>query len=304
MPYGSRGNLHTDESGADHHYAGARHQLPLDRVTVLNRAQTGHRGMSGTFQAEQAGTRAGCQDQCFVRRPHTVIELDPASDSVDTNCLPAGQQFDAVLRVPVRRAHPGNVLESGLGQKTLRQRRPLVRRVRFFADERDRAGVSAEAQGLSRAPPGLAGTNNHHRRVRLPDVQLAHAPASLCSCGSMSTWPSTTRAFPGPEGLDARRGGGRAGADIETPLVERAFDLGSHDKAFRQRAGAVSALILGHIKLSVQAEHGIGLVPDHDPGGGHPAGRHRPGIAQPVGSRSSGRWPARIDPLLPGPYSA
>src|SRR6476661_1881573 len=60
-------------------------------------------------------------------------------------------------------------------------------------------------------------------------------------------------------GLDrnhARRGDDRAGADIELPAVKIAFDDVAVDEAFRQRARAVGAVIVGHEEFAVEVEDG------------------------------------------------
>src|SRR5262245_47344587 len=63
----------------------------------------------------------------------------------------------------------------------------------------------------------------------------------------------------GPIGLDrnhARRSNHRAGSDIEPPAVKIAFDNVAFDEAFRQRARAVRAVIVGHKELAFEVEDG------------------------------------------------
>src|SRR5262249_4087698 len=60
-------------------------------------------------------------------------------------------------------------------------------------------------------------------------------------------------------GLDrnhARRPDDRTGLDIELPAVKIAFDDIAFDEAFRQRARAVRAVIVGHKELAVEVEDG------------------------------------------------
>jgi hypothetical protein len=71
--------------------------------------------------------------------------------------------------------------------------------------------------------------------------------------------------FPGFQGDGAGRRGRLARADVETALVERAFDLGTHDESFSQRPGTVRALILGGEKPSIQAENRVCLPVELDP---------------------------------------
>jgi hypothetical protein len=69
---------------------------------------------------------------------------------------------------------------------------------------------------------------------------------------------------PDPESLGARRGCRAARTDVESPLMERAFDLGSHDEAFGQRPGTVGTLILRGIELPIEFEHRVRQVIQHD----------------------------------------
>src|SRR6516162_6554783 len=48
----------------------------------------------------------------------------------------------------------------------------------------------------------------------------------------------------------------RAGLDIELPAVKIAFDHVAFDEAFRQRAWAVRAVVVGHEELAVEVEDG------------------------------------------------
>jgi hypothetical protein len=70
---------------------------------------------------------------------------------------------------------------------------------------------------------------------------------------------------PGSQCDRAGSGGRLTRANVETALVERAFDLGAHDEAFGQRSGTMSALILGGEELSVHAKNRICLPVEHDP---------------------------------------
>src|SRR6516162_5185890 len=54
----------------------------------------------------------------------------------------------------------------------------------------------------------------------------------------------------------ARRSDNGAGADIELPAVKIAFDDVAVDEAFRQRAWAVRAVIVGHEEFAVEVEDG------------------------------------------------
>src|SRR3984957_17977607 len=88
----------------------------------------------------------------------------------------------------------------------------------------------------------------------------------LCSSmlGRIDEQPSVDDMHsPGPEGDGAWRGGRTARADVKASLMERTFDLGSHDEAFGQRPGPVSALILSGIKPPSHTEDGIRHVLDH-----------------------------------------
>jgi hypothetical protein len=54
----------------------------------------------------------------------------------------------------------------------------------------------------------------------------------------------------------ARRPDNRAGPDIELPAVKIAFDDVAFDEAFRQRARAVRAVIVGHEEFAAKIEDG------------------------------------------------
>jgi hypothetical protein len=72
---------------------------------------------------------------------------------------------------------------------------------------------------------------------------------------------------PRPQGLGAWCGGRAARTDVEASLMERTFDLGSHDETIGQRSRAVRTLILSDIELPVQAEDSIGRVVHQHPDG-------------------------------------
>src|SRR5256885_7838588 len=87
---------------------------------------------------------------------------------------------------------------------------------------------------------------------------------------TMRTWIVNTNALPshfnddfsvpdrGRIGLHRNRAGRQhhfAGANIELSLVKIALDNVAIDKALRQRAGAMGAMIVGDVKLPVDIEH-------------------------------------------------
>jgi hypothetical protein len=53
------------------------------------------------------------------------------------------------------------------GQKSLRERRTLIGKMRLFADERDRLFITGLAQPESELSRCLAGTGDHHAQIHL-----------------------------------------------------------------------------------------------------------------------------------------
>src|SRR5580692_11120804 len=102
-------------------------------------------------------------------------------------------------------------------------------------------------------------------------------------------------------GLDRHHTGRRdhlAGADIELAVVEIALDHVVLDIAFRQRAGAVGARIVGDVELAADIEYRERQILDLDLERG--TGRHLVGAAElDTLSAGHGRWP-RCD----GPFNA
>ena len=70
----------------------------------------------------------------------------------------------------------------------------------------------------------------------------------------------------GPDFESRRTGGsgGLAGADVETTLVKRTFDLAPEHKPFRQGPRAMGTFVLGRIELTVEVEHRVSRAVHHD----------------------------------------
>src|SRR5580704_3525339 len=106
-------------------------------------------------------------------------------------------------------------------------------------------------------------------------------------------------------GLDRHHAGWRdhfAGADIELAIVEIALDHVVLDIAFRQRAGAVGAGIVGDVELAADVEHRQRQILDLDLE--RRAGRHLVGAAElDTLSAGHGRWPRCDYPVNAALYS-
>ena len=105
----------------------------------------------------------------LVRDRVGAVQPDLPRVPVDADRAGAGADVDTVLGVPagiVDLQLAGLALQVGLGQ-----RGPLVRQLRLVADQRDRFGVSALAQGLDRVRGGKARADQDGSGLR------AHGPS-------------------------------------------------------------------------------------------------------------------------------
>ncbi len=155
------GDLGADPAGADHDDPPAAVQPLAQRVGVLDAAQVEHAVelSAGNRKAPRLGS--GSQQQPVVAEPLTVVERELARGRVQTDRGGAEAQVDVVrgveaLVVDVDLLAPGLAAQVLLGQ-----RRPLVRALRFAADQHQAPFEALASQRLGRLGAGEAGADDH-----------------------------------------------------------------------------------------------------------------------------------------------
>ena len=147
-------HLRADEAGADHdHPAGLRIELAAQREAVVEGAQgvdPGHAVGDG----HGARRRAGGDDEAVEVDLPAVVEGDPASGEVERRRPRAEAPVEVEL--VARRGQLDAVGVPRPRQHLLRERRPVVGRVRLLTDDHDAAVVPLFPQRLGRPAPGQA----------------------------------------------------------------------------------------------------------------------------------------------------
>lgn len=180
----ARGRRHfePDPAAADHEHAAARAQLLAERERLVERAQVVK--MSGPDdRIRQASRRA-------ARRDHEPVVLDLAARR-GAHDAPRAIDRRRALRLPrvdVERAervglHDAHGRDVGLAREyRLRQRRPLVRQMRFVRDHHDAPGEALVAQRLHDPARRLAAADHddgarHGRRIGTRVLSHRRAPS-------------------------------------------------------------------------------------------------------------------------------
>ena len=170
--------LQPEQAAADHHRTAARRQ---HRVDVGNIAEGDHAGQVGTRYRRHERHRAGRQQQHVVGTLGAMRAHHAASVAVDCGNRLAGNQLDALVRVPVA-VMGHDVLELLLPGQHRREHDPVVVAVRLGAEHGDveRAGRAGDDL-LQRADAGHAVANQHQAAADRRDhvhvaVSLRPAP--------------------------------------------------------------------------------------------------------------------------------
>jgi hypothetical protein len=103
-------------------------------LAVVEDAQITHIGQAGVGNIKQAVARAGRQHQMAVVESATGRELQLTRGAVDRSGM-ISDQFDVLVGIEFCRPEHQAVRPGGAFQVSLRQRRPLIRQMRFVIDQ-------------------------------------------------------------------------------------------------------------------------------------------------------------------------
>ena len=132
-------DLEPDVAGADEQHAGAGRQRGRDGVDVADRAQIVHAGQVGAGYGTNARAAPRREQQTVVAQRAPVAQPHPALARLDLLDARVELERDAFFRIEGRRAQQQALARQLPREILLRQRRPLVRRVRLVAKQRDAA---------------------------------------------------------------------------------------------------------------------------------------------------------------------
>ncbi|MEA2402599.1 MAG: hypothetical protein QOK00_3002, partial [Thermoleophilaceae bacterium] len=183
----ARGDLGSDEAGADHGDAGAGLETGANCQAVVERAQHVHsleRGSAG--QAPRR--RAGRDDQRVVGEPLAPRDLDlPAVEVEGRGPGPKSQVQVELGKAIARVAQVGGIGAGVAGEQALRERRPVVGGMRLRAQQRQAPGVSVTAERLDRPQAGERCSDDDdavERRAQLSWSVMARRGQEITACST------------------------------------------------------------------------------------------------------------------------
>jgi hypothetical protein len=165
--------LQADEAAADHDDPGGAGQERAHPGGVVESTQVADAGQVGAGDGQSPGRGADGERQAVE------AQLLPRGGLGDAGAGPlhghaldllTADEIDAGVAVEGRRPEGQGLGSGGSGEELLGQRRALVRGVGLLADEGDRSGVAAVAEGHGQLEAGLAGADDedagaHHARA-------------------------------------------------------------------------------------------------------------------------------------------
>jgi hypothetical protein len=131
----------TDVAAADHDHARVARQARVERVDVRDRAHVVHSGQPRSRNRERARPASGRYQQLVVAQRAAVVQPQRMRGRVDLLDSRAELERDAFLRVKRLWPQQQPFTRRLAREVLLRQRRALIRRVRFLAEQRDRARI-------------------------------------------------------------------------------------------------------------------------------------------------------------------
>ena len=155
------GELEADETRADHDHVLAGREARPQILAIVEDAQITHIRQSGIGKIQQAIACAGGKHEMAVVERATRSKLELARVAIDRHRM-IGDQFDGLIGKEFLRPEHQAVGAAGAFQIGLRQRRPLIRQMRFIIDEDDPVLVAGLAQGGRDLKAGMAGADNHN----------------------------------------------------------------------------------------------------------------------------------------------
>ena len=166
------GELQADEAGADHDDLARRLQPLAERLRVGERAELEHAVERRAGHGQGSVSRAHREHQVVVRQRLAAGQGRQAPGAVQAGHALAAPQLQAVLGEEPFRPQPDRVGVGLAGEIGLRQRRPLIRKVRLVAHEDHPALETLLTQGRRDLEPALARAD-HHDRCRMHHVSVS-----------------------------------------------------------------------------------------------------------------------------------
>ena len=161
-----RRRLKTDIARAYHHQPRIGVGDRLQSINIIERPQFQNAGKVRALHRQPAWARARCDHQLVPADGGAGRKLNRAGIKVDPRGGDACQKIDPVLGIVFDRLQEQPVGVQLTLEIGLRQRRPLIGRLRLVADDRDGARKTAQPQRIGRLPTSLAGADDDDARGR------------------------------------------------------------------------------------------------------------------------------------------
>src|SRR5690348_2078304 len=168
------GDLQADITASNDGDASAILNLCAKSERVLHAVEIVHVGATAARKVQRPGPAARGEQQPIVRDSGGSVDPDAPFPAIDTIDLRMQLELYVVRRVKGKGPQIQTVHAQCALQESLRQRRSLVRRLRFVAQQDDAPGESLFPQSESGLRAGLAGTDDHDRSRRLRGSRGRH----------------------------------------------------------------------------------------------------------------------------------
>ena len=178
----ARGDLEADVAAADDHRLRAGQDGGLDPIRIGKRAQIQRPAQIDARHAQPPRPSAGAERERVVAEPGAVCTDHRPLLTQDASHARAEAQIDIVLLVVGLGPEPGPLERHLAAQVPLGQRRPLIRQVRFLAEQGNLAGEAQLAQAHGDLRAGLPGADDDHALRHRRDVAR---PGAGCNLGGM-----------------------------------------------------------------------------------------------------------------------